>query len=66
MKQWFYVKNQEGYIALELADSAVGAKERAAGRPGFRDGCVAWPKACVPQGAEEAGVNKVNKENLYV
>ena len=66
MKQWYYVRNPEGYIVLELADSASSAKSRAAARPGFSDGCVAWPKACVPPGAEEAGMNKVTKETRYV
>lgn len=66
MKQWFYVRNPEGYIVLELADSAAGAKQRASSRPGFSEGTVAWPKACMPMGAEAAGMNKLDKENRYV
>lgn len=33
MKQWYYVKNTEGYVVLELADSALSAKSRARTRP---------------------------------
>lgn len=52
MKQWFYVKNPEGYIVLENAYSAQEAKQRASSRPGFSEGTVAWPKACMPMGVD--------------
>ena len=53
MKQWYYVKNTEGYVVLELADSASSAKSRARTWPGFdNDETVAWPKACMPMGVD--------------
>lgn len=54
MKQWYYVKNPEGYIVLESAYSAQEAKQRAAGRPGFAEGTIAWPKACMPVGVDNS------------
>lgn len=58
MKQWYYVKNQEGYIALEHASSGSEAKTKAAGRPGFDpDTTKAWPKACMPMGVDNMSVD---------
>ena len=52
VKQWYYVKNREGYIVLENAFGPSDAKQRAASRPGFAEDTIAWPKACVPVGAD--------------
>lgn len=52
VKQWYYVRNREGYIVLEHAFGQSDAKRRAASRPGFAEDTVAWPKACVPSGAD--------------
>lgn len=53
MKQWYYVKNAEEYVVLELAENASSAKSRARTRPGFdNDDTVAWPKACMPMGVD--------------
>ena len=58
MKQWFYVKNAEGYVVLESAYSASEAKQRAAVRPGFGSDTIAWPKASMPMGVDNMAAER--------